>query len=206
MQHLGTVCHMHANGWMEMHSNEREKHRHLWAKAEFKMLNWNIHSLRNLQKNSTWQCWVGFRSTLGPHRGHGGKNSTLEKTDNTDGDGGKLVWTSKTKKQTHFTTASLLTPKQNKTNHIYLAQDSRSYSQTQKYKNQRETSVYLSDIKNFTSLPHRTEDLSNTQSRHTPVETQVCTNSFWMTWSTHITALCVVRITHGGHIAVNVSR
>lgn len=56
-----------------------------------------------------------------------GETLHTRKTGNTDG--GESVWTSKTKAEPHFTTASLLTPKQQEKNHIFQAKDSRVYSQ-----------------------------------------------------------------------------
>ena len=67
----------------------------------------------------------------------------------------------------------------------------------------RRLSERLSDRK--TSRHCLTERGVNTHSCHTPVQTQVCANSYRMTWSTHVTALCINQITHGGHIYVNVS-
>lgn len=55
--------------------------------------------------------------------------------------------------------------------------------------NQRGPSERLSDIKR----PRHclTEKSVYPQSCHTPEQTPLCTNSHWMTWSTHVTAVCV---------------
>lgn len=142
-------------------------------------------------------------------RTHGEKLHTTTQKE-TKGVGGEPMWTSKTKKQTHTSqqhhSSLQKTTTTNKENHIYLAQDSHVRSQHKIIKPKGNFWVSLRHEKLDVTASQNWESVKNTQSRHTPVETQVCTNSFWMTWSTHITALCVVQITHGGHITVNVSR
>lgn len=106
-----------------------------------------------------------------------GETLHTRKTGNTDG--GEVSVDLKDKSRT--TLHNSITPHSKTTTTIkksYIWLETPASTANTKIQNQRKTSEDISDIKNLTSLPHRTENLSNTQSRHTPVETQVCTNSF----------------------------